>query len=403
VYLCVFSLFSLSLSCLLLFVVVDAVPFFVLFLKREDLSLSTFFFLKKIIDFLSTGESFWRELERAGESVLSTQRIHIHHIKNKIMFASAARVQNSVAVVGGRKVRDVNFFLWSRVCAGKARGFLDFFLRNLPLFFFSLGSSDVLLYYERTKKRTEVSLLLMNDCALSASFFSCADVISLSLILSIIRDLRAQVQSSIKRTRKTSSIKCSASSEEESSSSSSSSLSRRQAVLSTAAGAVALTQNVNPSYALSGFNVVKETREGYQFIYPVGWQEISVDGQAKVFKDIIEPLESISLNIYPTERESLKDIGTAQEVAETLVKQALSAPGALGKLLSAKERTDKDGHLYYSFEFVSKTKSYERHALTTVTITQGKFFTLTTGSSERRWDKMKDRLNAANDSFLVYY
>jgi len=164
-----------------------------------------------------------------------------------------------------------------------------------------------------------------------------------------------------------------------------------------------MTENVKPSFALSGFNVVKESREGYQFIYPTGWQEITVDGQAKVYKDIIEPLESISLNIYPTERESLRDIGTANEVAETLVKQALSAPGALGKLLSAKERTDKDGHLYYSFEFVSKTKSYERHALTTVTITQGKFFTLTTGSSERRWDKIKERLYAANDSFQVYY
>ena len=210
--------------------------------------------------------------------------------------------------------------------------------------------------------------------------------------------VQTQIQS-IKRTTKTSSsVKCSAASTSEEFS-----FSRRQAVLSTAAGAVSLTQGVNPSYALSGFNVVKESREGYQFIYPVGWQEISVDGQAKVYKDIIEPLESISLNIYPTERESLKDIGTAQEVAETLVKQALSAPGALGKLLSVKERTDKDGHLYYSFEFVSATKSYERHALTTVTITQGKFFTLTTGSSERRWNKMKDRLNAANDSFQVYY
>jgi len=216
------------------------------------------------------------------------------------------------------------------------------------------------------------------------------------------RTQNAQVQS-IKRTTKTtssvSSVKCSAASTSEEEFS----FSRRQAVLSTAAGAVSLTQGVNPSYALSGFNVVKESREGYQFIYPVGWQEISVDGQAKVYKDIIEPLESISLNIYPTERESLKDIGTAQEVAETLVKQALSAPGALGKLLNVKERTDKDGHLYYSFEFVSATKSYERHALTTVTITQGKFFTLTTGSSERRWNKMKDRLNAANDSFQVYY
>jgi photosystem II oxygen-evolving enhancer protein 2 len=180
-------------------------------------------------------------------------------------------------------------------------------------------------------------------------------------------------------------------------------VSRREAVLSSCASIAMMTENVKPSFALSGFNVVKESREGYQFIYPTGWQEITVDGQAKVYKDIIEPLESISLNIYPTERESLRDIGTANEVAETLVKQALSAPGALGKLLSAKERTDKDGHLYYSFEFVSKTKSYERHALTTVTITQGKFFTLTTGSSERRWDKIKERLYAANDSFQVYY
>ena len=87
---------------------------------------------------------------------------------------------------------------------------------------------------------------------------------------------------------------------------------------------------MNPSYALSGFNVVKESREGYQFIYPVGWQEISVDGQAKVYKDIIEPLESISLNIYPTERESLKDIGTAQEVAEALVKQSALCRGRWG-------------------------------------------------------------------------
>ena len=123
----------------------------------------------------------------------------------------------------------------------------------------------------------------------------------------------------------------------------------------------------------------------------------------EVFKDVIEPLESASLNVYPTERESLKEIGTPREVADELVKRALSAPGSLGKLLSVKERQDKEGHLYYSFEFVSKTKSYERHALTTVTITNGKFFTFTVGSSERRWDKMKKRLYKTNDSFQVYY
>ena len=122
-----------------------------------------------------------------------------------------------------------------------------------------------------------------------------------------------------------------------------------------------------------------------------------------MFKDTIEPLETVSLNVYPTERESLRDIGTANEVAEQLLKQALSAPGAKGKVLNAQERTDKEGHLYYSFEYVTVTKSFERHALTVVSINQGKFFTLTTGCSERRWEKIKKRLYATANSFLVYY
>jgi len=158
-----------------------------------------------------------------------------------------------------------------------------------------------------------------------------------------------------------------------------------------------------PALAISGMNVVKDTREGYQFLYPVGWQEIQVDGQAAVYKDIIEPLESAALNVYPTQRESVADIGTAEEVANTLVGKALTAPGAQAKVLKASERKDDAGHLYYAFEFVTKTKSYERHALTVVTITQGKFYTLTTGSSEKRWGKIKDRLQATVDSFQVYY
>ena len=161
--------------------------------------------------------------------------------------------------------------------------------------------------------------------------------------------------------------------------------------------------NVSPALALSGMNAVKDTREGYEFLYPVGWQEIQVDGQQAVYKDIIEPLESVALNVYPTQRKSVAEIGTAEEVAKTLVGKALTAPGAAGKVLATSERTDKDGHLYYQFEFVTKTKSYERHALTVVTVTQGKFYTLTTGSSEKRWGKMKERLNATVGSFNVYY
>ena len=158
-----------------------------------------------------------------------------------------------------------------------------------------------------------------------------------------------------------------------------------------------------PALAISGMNATKDTREGYEFLYPVGWQEISVDGQQAGYKDIIEPLESAALNVYPTQRESVREIGTRDVVAKTLVGKALTAPGAQGKVLATSERTDKDGHLYYQFEFVTRTKSYERHALTVVTVTQGKFYTLTTGSSEKRWNKMKERLTATVGSFKVYY
>ena len=147
-----------------------------------------------------------------------------------------------------------------------------------------------------------------------------------------------------------------------------------------------------PALAISGMNSTKDTREGYEFLYPVGWQEISVDGQQAVYKDIIEPLESVALNVYPTQRESVREIGTPDEVAKTLVGKALTAPGAQGKVLATSERTDKDGHLYYQFEFVTRTKSYERHALTVVTVTQGKFYTCLLYTSPSPRDKRQSRM-----------
>ena len=78
---------------------------------------------------------------------------------------------------------------------------------------------------------------------------------------------------------------------------------------------------MNPSYALSGVNVVKGIERGISVHLPGRMAEISVDGQAKVYKDIIEPLESISLNIYPTER--IVERYWRAKIAEALVKRSL--------------------------------------------------------------------------------
>jgi hypothetical protein len=44
------------------------------------------------------------------------------------------------------------------------------------------------------------------------------------------------------------------------------------------------------------------------------WQEVVIEGQDKVFKDVIEPLESISVNVIPTVKQDIRDFGPPQQV-----------------------------------------------------------------------------------------
>lgn len=63
------------------------------------------------------------------------------------------------------------------------------------------------------------------------------------------------------------------------------------------------------------------------------------------------------------------------------------------------QRDDSKGHVYYEFEFTAKTPRYTRHSVAVVSVDNGKFYTLSTGSNERRWGKMKDKLNTVVRSF----
>ncbi|GFP90665.1 pentatricopeptide repeat-containing protein pnm1 mitochondrial [Phtheirospermum japonicum] len=143
--------------------------------------------------------------------------------------------------------------------------------------------------------------------------------------------------------------------------------------------------------AKKGFLPVTDKKDGYNFLYPFGWQEVIVEGQDKVFKDVIEPLESVSVNVIPTAKQDIRDFGSPQEVAETLIKKVLASPSQKTKLIEATER-EVDGKTYYTIEFIAQAPNYTRHALSAVCIGNGKFYTLTTGANERRWEKMKDRL-----------
>uniref|UniRef100_A0A7S1XAT4 PsbP C-terminal domain-containing protein n=1 Tax=Tetraselmis chuii TaxID=63592 RepID=A0A7S1XAT4_9CHLO len=182
-------------------------------------------------------------------------------------------------------------------------------------------------------------------------------------------------------------------------------LSRRDA-LQLAAGSAFLTAAVPlPSLAAKtpkGFVGVRDPADGYQFFYPFGWQEVSIPGQEVVFKDVIEPLESVSVNILDVpDKSSITEYGDPKEVAFTLADKVLTPPNQPVEILKAKEDTF-EGVTYYTFEFTVDAGNYKRHAVASVAVNNHKFYTLLTGSNERRWNKTKDKLLQMVDSFSTF-
>ncbi|KAM5556258.1 psbP-like protein 1, chloroplastic [Rosa sericea] len=180
---------------------------------------------------------------------------------------------------------------------------------------------------------------------------------------------------------------------------------RRQVL---AAGTIASWASLISQHSVSfaaenkkNFQLVTDKKDGYEFVYPFGWQEVSIEGQDKVFKDVIEPLETASVTLFPTVKQDIKEFGTPQEVAETLIRKVLAPPTQKTKLIEASEH-EIDGKTYYTFEFVAKAPNFTRHALSTISVNNGKFYTLTTGANERRWGKMKEKLHTIVDSFKLF-
>lgn len=52
-------------------------------------------------------------------------------------------------------------------------------------------------------------------------------------------------------------------------------------------------------------------------------QEVVIEGQDKVYKDVIEPLESVSVNLIPTSKQTIKDFGPPKEVGYIYSEQVL--------------------------------------------------------------------------------
>ena len=150
-----------------------------------------------------------------------------------------------------------------------------------------------------------------------------------------------------------------------------------------------------------GFVGLRDKGDGYQFFYPFGWQEVSIPGQDIVYKDVIEPLESISVSLIDTDKASIADYGDVTEVCYTLADKVLTAPNQTVELIQAKE-DEFEGVKYYNMEFKVTATNYSRHALAAITVNNGKFYTLLTGCNERRWKKVAPKLKDMVGSFSTF-
>ncbi|KAI3943973.1 hypothetical protein MKW92_023314 [Papaver armeniacum] len=164
---------------------------------------------------------------------------------------------------------------------------------------------------------------------------------------------------------------------------------RETLVLGTIGTCVSLFNPTSAAFAAeskkAGFMGVTDKKDGYEFLYPFGWQEVSVEGLDKVVKDVIEPLESASVTLIATTKQDIRDLGPPKEIAEALINKVLSPPSEKTKLIDATE-----------------APNYTRHALAAICIGNGKFYTFTTGANQRRWEKMKDKLHTVVDSFKIF-
>jgi photosystem II oxygen-evolving enhancer protein 2 len=61
---------------------------------------------------------------------------------------------------------------------------------------------------------------------------------------------------------------------------------------------------------------VQDLNDNYQFLYPFGWQEVTITGADVVYKDVVEPLESVSVTITPTDKKDVTEFGEIADVSD---------------------------------------------------------------------------------------
>ena len=167
-----------------------------------------------------------------------------------------------------------------------------------------------------------------------------------------------------------------------------------------------LSLNLNGcTTGVSGLKSYVDSLDGYEFLYPNGWQPVKVtNGPDVVFHDIIERSENVSVVLSSVpEGKTLADLGTPGEVGYQLQKNAIAPPdsGRQAELVNAESRQSGD-KTYYLLEYSVKLPNEQRHNLASVAVSRGKLYTLNASTTEKRWGKLQNLFEQVAKSFSVY-
>jgi len=155
----------------------------------------------------------------------------------------------------------------------------------------------------------------------------------------------------------------------------------------------------------SGLVPFADSKDGYRFLYPNGWEETKGNSAIDIlFHDIIEPSENVSVAITKLQTvASLEEIGEPEAIGLRVLKRVVAPEGSgrQGKLLNAEQHQYSDRN-YYTFEYaVERAQGEPRHDLVTVSTNRGNLYTLSISASEKRWGKVKNLFTRVAKSFTI--
>lgn len=148
--------------------------------------------------------------------------------------------------------------------------------------------------------------------------------------------------------------------------------------------------------------------DGYQFLYPNGWQQVSTKGAKKgvdvLFEDLIERGENLSVVVSSVAKgNQLSDLGTPTEIGQRFLQSLNLDPEVKreAELINA-ESHDNQGKIYYTIEYQVKLPNQpERHNLSSIAVSRDKLYTFNLSAHQERWAKVKDLFNTVASSFSV--